>query len=157
MASSNPNIPNTSSSLHRKKVTPAGPLTRWLLPSLSSFFSLIVLYFLILNAPRFLLDSDTGWHIRAGDMMRQTYSVLRRDLFSHTMQGQEWFAWEWLSDILMSFMHSWRGLPGIVGSAIAILFLSYVGLYRLMIRRGADAMLSGGLTLFAALASIVHW
>lgn len=152
---SNPTPPPPS--FHRKKRTQIGPITRWLLPSLSSFFSLIILYFLILSAKRFLLDSDTGWHIRAGDVMRQTHAVLRHDIFSHTMSGQEWFAWEWLSDVLMSSIHAWRGLSGIVGSAIAILFLSYVGLYRLMIKRGADAMLAGVLIIFAALASMVHW
>lgn len=127
------------------------------MPSLSGLFLLLILYLLILSASRFLLDSDTGWHIRAGDVMRATHTVLRHDVFSHTMAGREWFAWEWLADVLMSLVHSRRSLAGVVGGAIALLFVSYAGLYRLMLARGADTMLAGTLVLYAALASVVHW
>lgn len=110
-----------------------------------------------MSASRFLLDSDTGWHIRAGDAMRASRAVLRHDIFSHTMAGREWFAWEWLADVLMSRLHEWRGLPGVVAGAMALLVASYAGLFRLMRARGVDPMLAGVLTLFAAFASVVHW
>jgi hypothetical protein len=137
----------------------AGPqrAARWLLPSIGSLCLLLALYLLVTNSGRFLLDSDTGWHIRTGDLIWQTGAVPRQDVFSHTMAGREWFAWEWLTDVGMSAIHRARGLAGIVGAAILLLGVSYAALYRVMIGRGADALLSCALTIFAAIASIVHW
>jgi hypothetical protein len=124
---------------------------------LSGLLLLLIVYLLLLSGPRFLLDSDTGWHVRAGDVMRGAGAVLRRDVFSHTLAGREWFAWEWLADVLVSRLHAWRGLAGVAGGAMALLFVSYAGLHRLMIARGADPIVAGALTLFASLASVVHW
>jgi hypothetical protein len=130
---------------------------RWLLPSIGSFCLLLVLYLLVTSSWRFLLDSDTGWHIRAGDLIWQTRTAPRRDVFSFTLPGGEWFAWEWLAEALMSAAHQARGLAGVVGAAILLLCLSYAALYRVMLARGADALVACALTVFAALASIVHW
>jgi hypothetical protein len=46
-----------------------------------------------------LADADIGWHIRTGEQILATHSLPRTDPFSSTMQGQPWFAWEWLYDI----------------------------------------------------------
>ena len=134
-----------------------GAAARWLLPSLGSFCLLLVAYLLLVNSWRFLLDSDTGWHIRAGDLIRQTRAVPRHDDFSFTMSGHEWFAWEWLADALMSAATQVGGLAGVVGGAILLLCASYAALYRLMVARRADPLVACGLTVFAACASIVHW
>jgi hypothetical protein len=130
---------------------------RWLMPSIGSFCLLLVLYLLVMSSWRFLLDSDTGWHIRAGDLIWATGAAPRRDVFSFTLPGREWFAWEWLADALISAAHRARGLAGVVGAAVLLLLASYAALYRLMIARGADRLVACVLTVFAALASIVHW
>ena len=130
---------------------------RWLLPSLGSFCILLVLYLLIGSSWRFLVDSDTGWHIRTGEIILQTRSVVRRDPFSHTMYGREWFAWEWLSEVIMALLHRWRGLAGVVAGAILVLLAAYTLLYRQMIRRGSDAVIAFVLTIFASLCCIVQW
>ncbi len=132
-------------------------LARWLLPSIGSFCLLLVLYLLVSSSWRFLLDSDTGWHIRTGDLIWQTHAAPRADTFSFTLPGREWFAWEWLADALMSAAHSARGLAGVVGAAILLLCACYAALYRVMLKRGADPLVACTLTVFAALASIVHW
>ncbi|MEK7832075.1 MAG: hypothetical protein AAB401_13360, partial [Acidobacteriota bacterium] len=111
---------------------------RWLLPSLGGLSALLVLQLLITNSYRFLLDSDTGWHIRTGELILQTGSAPRHDSFSHTMTGQPWFAWEWMTDVLMAALHGWRGLAGVVGGAILILLAGYAALGWLMLQRGAD-------------------
>ncbi len=138
----------------RKKV---GAVARWLLPSIGSFCLLIALYLLIFNAWRFLLDSDTGWHIRAGELILETGAVPRHDPFSHTMAGREWFAWEWLTEVAMATLHRHQGLAGVVGGAFLVLLASYAALYRMMIWRSADPIVAFAVTIFAALAGIVHW
>ena len=134
-----------------------GSVARWLLPSIGSLCLLLTLYLLLINAWRFLQDSDTGWHIRTGDLIRQTGTVPRHDVFSFTMPGREWFAWEWLTDVLMSWLHERAGLAGLVAAALTLLCLSYALLFRLMMARGADALVACVLTILAALASMVHW
>ncbi len=134
-----------------------GRIARWLLPSIGSFSSLLILYLLVFNSWRFLLDSDTGWHIRTGELILQTHSAPRQDPFSHTMSAQQWFAWEWLADALMALAHNRLGLAGVVGGAILVLFVSYTALNRMMIWRGSDPIIALAMTSFAALCCIVHW
>lgn len=134
-----------------------GFIARWLLPSLGGLSALLVLQLLITNSYRFLLDSDTGWHIRTGELVLRTFAAPRHDPFSHTMAGQTWFAWEWLTDVLMAALHNWRGLAGIVAGAVFVLLASYSLLGMVMLRRGADPVIAMALTVFGAIASIVHW
>ena len=134
-----------------------GFIARWLLPSLGGLSALLVLQLLITNSYRFLLDSDTGWHIRAGELILQNRAVPRTDPFSHTMAGQQWFAWEWLADVLMAALHNWRGLAGVVAGAMLVLLAGYAALGVVMLRRGADPVVAMAVTVFGAIASIVHW
>jgi len=41
-------------------------------------------------------DAGIGWHIRDGAQIVSTHTVPRSDLFSSTMEGKPWYAWEWL-------------------------------------------------------------
>src|SRR5262245_48412865 len=141
----------------RSKNKKVGAVARWLLPSLGSYCLLITLYLLVNNSWRFLLDSDTGWHIRAGELILETHTAPQRDPFSHTMAGTQWFAWEWLTDLIMAITHRHLGLAGVVSGAILILLASYDALYRLMIRRGAATIVAFAVTIFAAISGIVHW
>ena len=131
-------------------------LTRWLLPTLNNLSVLSVLYF-ILTQGQLLSDSDTGWHIRTGDLVRASGAVPRLDPFSFTMPEREWFAWEWLADLVMSWVHSTTGLAGIVAAAMLILCATYALVQHWMVARGANPLLATFLTAFAALISIVHW
>lgn len=141
--------------VHQAK--PVGTIARWLMPSLHSYSVLVVLSLLIHSSWRFLVDSDTGWHIRTGEWILSQRSVPRHDLFSYTMAGREWFAWEWLSDVLLAAAHHAAGLAGVVAGAILVLLISFAALHRLMIWRGSDPLLALLLTGFGAVATIVHW
>ncbi len=139
------------------QVKPVGATARWLMPSLHSYSVLVVLSLLIHSSWRFLVDSDTGWHIRTGQWILSQRSVPRQDFFSYTMAGRQWFAWEWLSDVLLAGAHQAAGLAGVVAGAILVLLISFAALHRLMIWRGSDPLLALLLTGFAAVATIVHW
>jgi hypothetical protein len=130
---------------------------RSLIPSLGNYCLLLVLLLLVSHSWRFLLDSDTGWHIRTGDWIAEHGHVPHRDVFSYTMPGHEWFAWEWLTDVAFSAIHRVRGLVGIVAASILLLALSFAALFRVMRWRGADAMTSFILVLLAAYTTMIHW
>jgi len=141
----------------RSKNRKIGLAARWLLPSLGSYCLLIALFLLVNNSWRLLIDSDTGWHVRAGELIIETRAVPQRDPFSHTMAGREWFAWEWMTDSGMAVLHRYWGLAGVVAAAVLVLLASYAALYRMMIRRGSDAIVAFATTIFAAVCGIVHW
>lgn len=147
-------VKSDSGGLVRQRVS---PLVKWTFPSIGAFTSLLLLYLLLISAWRFLLDSDTGWHIRNGGLILETGLVPRSDPFSYTMAGEPWYAWEWMADLLMALAHQSVGLAGVVGGAMVVLLLAYGTLYQAMLARGSDPMLASVLTLFAATCGIVHW
>jgi len=56
-----------------------------------------------------LTDGDTGWHIRTGELVLASGQAPLVDHFSFTRAGQPWFAWEWLSDVILARAFAWRG------------------------------------------------
>jgi hypothetical protein len=90
--------------------------------AIGAVVTLFYAFFLFQGYAAFFRDSDTGWHIRTGEMILRTGSLPHTDPFSFSRAGQPWLAWEWLSDVLMGAVHQTAGLSGIVmlyGLAIA--------------------------------------
>ena len=64
-------------------------------------------------SPGLLNDSDTYWHIRAGEWMLAHGQVLRADVFSYTAAGAPWHTQEWLAEVVMALawrIQSWAGI-----------------------------------------------
>src|SRR5689334_17382127 len=57
-------------------------------------------------APQLFNDSDTYWHISAGQWMLDHHAVLHSDPFSYTFAGAPWATQEWFSEIIMAL--AWR-------------------------------------------------
>ena len=132
----------------------------WLMPSLTdvAFLMPVVFLFTRLDGLRSLLeDGDTGFHIRAGDWIRTHGQVPHVDIFSFTMPGQPWFAWEWLWDVGASFVHEKWGLGGVALVNLFLICLTFALLYRLVSRRCQNPIVSIGLTVLAAAGSTIHW
>src|SRR6202165_4969355 len=134
---------------------PSSSALRFLLPSVRDII-FIFLFWSLLAGPlsnRPLAEPDIGWHIRTGELIVATHSLPRSDPFSSTMQGQPWFAWEWLYDILLGILHQAAGLNGVVWlcallvGAIFALFLSQ------LLQRGTGLPLAIVLMLLAVAAS----
>src|SRR5437868_12010303 len=92
------------------------PVAVWLLPNFLAVVFAVTLFqvlFLSAGSPRLFHDSDTGWHVRNGEVILTSASVPRADRFSFTRNGQPWFAWEWLSDAMFGALHHVAGLPGV--------------------------------------------
>src|SRR6202046_1835694 len=69
---------------------------------------------------RLLGDAGIGWHIRTGQQILATHAIPRVDLFSSTMTGKPWFAWEWLYDVVVGELANIAGLNGVVWFTAAI-------------------------------------
>src|SRR5437762_10707926 len=102
------------------------------IPSLADVAFLMPAIFLfgrLEGARTLLIDGDTGWHIRAGEWMLRNGRVPRQDFFSFTLPGRPWFAWEWLTELLMAWFHQW-GMAAVVLAATVVLCLTFALLYR---------------------------
>ena len=130
-----------------------------LLPSLADFAFLMPIAFLfdrMEGVKTLLSDCDTGWHIRTGEWIVANHWVPARDIFSYSKAGDPWFAWEWLSDVLMAGLNGVGGLRVVALCALALIATIFALLF-LLARRKANPIVALGVTMLAAAASSIHW
>ncbi len=130
----------------------------FLLPSVTDLLFILLLFSLTMGAlaPRLLGDAGTGWHIRNGDLILQTASITRADPFSATMNGERWYAWEWLFDAAIARIHQWVGLNAVVSLAALIIATAFALTFRLSLRRGGSLPVTLFLLVLALGASAIH-
>lgn len=132
----------------------------WCLPSLTdvAFVMPMILVFSRLEGAKHLLsDGDTGWHIRAGDWILQNGRVPDRDIFSYTKPNEPWFAWEWLWDVIFSWLHATWGMAAVVVTSLIVLSVTSALLYRLVRRKCSNVLIAIGVVFLANAASTIHW
>ncbi len=56
------------------------------------------------------IDPDVAWHIKAGDLILNTSTIPKYDIWSYASHSQEWYNISWVWDIWASLMHSALGL-----------------------------------------------
>ncbi|MBI1747450.1 MAG: hypothetical protein HYR55_12785 [Acidobacteria bacterium] len=133
-------------------------MLRFFMPTVTDMIFFVLFYMLTYGAwaSALLNDADTGWHIRNGEYIRKTFSVPQVDYFSYTMSGQPWYAWEWLYDIIISYVHSFWGLNGVAAVSALIVALTFTLLFRVALARGATLFLAAGFVVLSASASTIH-
>jgi hypothetical protein len=142
-------------------MTPAQPsssVLRFLQPSVRDII-FVLLFWSLLAGPlsnRPLADADIGWHIRTGELILANHALPRTDPFSSTMQGQPWFAWEWLYDLLLGILHQACGLNGVVWLCALLIAATFVLLLSQLLQRGTGLPLAIVLMLLAEAASAIH-
>lgn len=137
---------------------PSSLVLRFLLPSVRDII-FIFLFWSLLAGPssnRPLADPDIGWHIRTGELILASHSLPRTDPFSSTMQGQPWFAWEWLYDLVLGILHQVSGLNGVAWLCALLVATTFVLLLSQLLRRGTGLLLAIVLMLLAEAASAIH-
>ena len=131
---------------------------RFLVPSAQDIIFLLLFWSLLAGplSNRPLADADIGWHIRTGEQILATHSIPRTDPFSSTMQGQPWFAWEWLYDALLGILYTTAGLNGMVWLCALLVASIFVILLRLLLKNGTGLPLAIVLMLLAEAAATIH-
>lgn len=130
----------------------------FLLPSARDII-FVLLFWSILAGPlskRPLADADIGWHIRSGERILSTHSIPRTDDFSSTMQGQRWFAWEWLYDSWLGIAHREMGLNGVAWMTALIVATTMTLVIGQLLRSGTGLPLAIALMLLAEMAAAIH-
>ena len=106
---------------------------------------------------RLLQDSDTGLHIRIGDYILANRQVPTHDMFSFSLPGQTWYAFEWLTEVLFSFLHTRFGLKGVVLVSGIVIAGTLVAMFQYALRRGANSLIALALLLLAVSANSLHF
>ncbi len=106
---------------------------------------------------RLLGDAGIGWHIRTGQQILASHAIPRVDLFSSTMAGKPWFAWEWLYDLAVGWLESMLGLNGVVWLTAVVIAAVFAWLFRLLVARGTNFLVAVVLVLLAVSASMIHF
>ncbi len=60
-----------------------------------------------------LKDTDFWWHLRTGDLIRQTGLVPRVDTYTFGAEGHRWVDLHWLFQILLSYGYERIAIPGL--------------------------------------------
>jgi hypothetical protein len=111
---------------HRTPLFPAGggtaPVQHWR-KIISSYFQRSGLHiflisfacgYYLLNAPILLGHYDLGWHLAAGDLIRDQGKIPFQDPWSFTAAGRQWFNLSWLWDVLASALFQHAGFHGLI-------------------------------------------
>jgi hypothetical protein len=128
-----------------------------LAPGLKDLLPVLVALAALATAEDMLSDGDIGWHVLTGQQIWLSGSVPRQDPYSFSAPGQPWYAWEWLSDLIMAALHGGRGLAALVAASAFALALSFSLVQRLGLALGGRPLATFALTALGASASTVHW
>src|SRR5438093_670848 len=110
-----------------------GTLSTFLLPSISNIVFVSVLFVLVFGVGNGLLgDGDTGYHIKTGELILQSWHVPALDPYSLHSPPLKWTAHEWLSEVVMAAIFKAFGLTGIVIFFAILLAITHWLLYRVL-------------------------
>jgi putative effector of murein hydrolase LrgA (UPF0299 family) len=73
----------------------------------------------LLNAPLLLAHYDLGWHLAAGDLIRDQGNVPFHDPWSFTAGGRQWFNLSWLWDVIASVLFQHTNFSGLILLVVA--------------------------------------
>ena len=71
-----------------------------------------------------LKDADIYWHLRTGDLIRQTGQIPRTDIFTFLAEGVPWIDLHWLFQIAISWVHQRGGVVGLNVAKCAVTCLA---------------------------------
>jgi hypothetical protein len=130
----------------------------FLIPSIADVLFLSVFLYLSLSVGKGLLaDCDTGYHVRAGEYILETFSIPKHDIFSFITPAIPWTAHEWLSEVIMAFVHRAFGLTGVVIFFAFVIASAYCVLFRIVREYKANILATVMVVVLVIAASQIHW
>jgi hypothetical protein len=78
-----------------------------------------------IQANMHLADPDTWWHARVGQRILATGHFPTQDIYSYTVHGHPWIAYEWLGEVAIGLAAHWgvSGLLAMLGALSGLLML----------------------------------
>jgi hypothetical protein len=137
-----------------------GVLLRWCVPDLAFATACVTLFyclFLFQGYQKLFHDSDAGWHIRTGEAILRTGTLPRTDPYSFTQEGKPWFAWEWLSDVVVGRIHQTLGLKGVALFYAAAISAGVWLWFRLHWALGGNFLIACAMAPLLLSTCNIHW
>jgi len=103
-----------------------------------------------------IYETDTWWHLKAGQLIAETKQLPQTDVFSHTRAGEKWINDEWMGDLYLYTVFSKHGITGLQVMVAAVSVLMFFILYHTGLRIGAEPLILVPLLAAAALAARVR-
>jgi hypothetical protein len=75
--------------------------------------------FYLSNAPALLGHYDLGWHLAAGDLIRERGNIPFQDPWAFTLGDKQWFNLSWLWDVLASVLFQYTKFGGLTFLVVA--------------------------------------
>jgi tetratricopeptide (TPR) repeat protein len=79
-----------------------------------------------------LKDADIYWHLRTGDLIRETGQIPKADIFTFTRNGEPWIDLHWVFQVAISWVHEHGG---VVGLNLAKCIVTTVAMFLLLTAR----------------------
>ncbi|MGW8251789.1 MAG: hypothetical protein ACWGO1_14180, partial [Anaerolineales bacterium] len=105
-------------------------------------------------AARISVDSDTWWHLRAGQWMVENRSILQYDPFSYTRFGESWQYPGWLVDVPMYALYRLGGPSALNLWTAFMVVLAYLFLWYTL---SGSPFMRAFAVILAATVSAVYW
>ena len=105
-------------------------------------------------AARISVDTDTWWHLRAGQWIFEQQQVPREDEFSYTRAGEAWEYPGWLAEVPMFIIYRVAGLGGLNLWTAFMVTLTFVFVWQTL---SGGAFLKAFTVVLAAAAAGVYW
>lgn len=90
-----------------------------------------------------LAEGDTWWHLAVGQRILSTHTFPTVDIYSFTMHGAPWIAYEWLGEVVMAVAMRAAGLQGLAVLLILLAILLSVLIYYYAWLRSRNVLASG--------------
>lgn len=103
------------------------------------------------------IDGDLGRHITIGEYILDTGQIPTRDLFSHTMPGEELTPHEWLAQVLFALAHRALGLSGAVLLASLCIAWALYLVFGMALERSGSVLSVLVVIVVGMAASSLHW
>lgn len=118
----------------------------WFIPIIFTFI------FALLLSLRLIIDLDLGFHLRGGQWMLQQKAFHRYDVFTYTVNSNEYIAMYWLYQILLYAVYALASYGGLTIFNALLLILVFFIMFLRMKADGCPMFLTIGLIFFSALA-----
>jgi hypothetical protein len=96
--------------------------------------------FYVSNASLLLAHFDLGWHLAAGDLIRERGQIPFQDPWSFTLANKQWYNLSWLWDVIASLLFQFAGFSGLVLLTVACGAVIVGYLTSICLRSGASAI-----------------
>src|SRR3990167_3189956 len=94
--------------------------------------SLNILFWVVVFALciKVVIDTDFGWHLRIGEIIFNSRSIPRSDIFSFSMPNYPYVYHSWLGELLIYIFYKLGGFWGVSLFFWGILFLSSIFIFK---------------------------